>query len=37
MQEIRTFWSLADVMDQLEAFSIQDDADWLASNPKGKH
>lgn len=37
--EIRSQWSLGDVMDALEYLSIQDDADYLAmkaSQPKGR-
>lgn len=35
-QELRTYWSLDEVLDALEALEIQDEADWLASQAKGK-
>jgi len=34
-EEIRRYWDLGEVLDANEALDIQDDADWLASKPKG--
>lgn len=35
-EEIQRYWSLGELLDANEALDVQDDADWLASKPKGR-
>ena len=35
-EELRRTWDLEEVFDANEVLDIQDDADWLASKPKGR-
>ncbi len=35
-REVREFWDLVEVLAANDALDVQDDADWLASRPKGK-
>jgi len=35
-EELRRFWDLGEVLDANEVLDIQDDADWLATKPRGR-